>query len=187
MGKKYEGKIKHTEESIRQMYKITYNVYHMKRTTVRMIIGMGLVVTGILFEIPMAVQGIMFMIGCWLLVSKDFPAKCAADEALGVRNKKNLKLPQMTTSFFDNHAELKGEGRMRLEYKRFERLIEDKQYFYLFLAKDSVCMIEKESLQLKDNEKFKEFISEKTGLQWRIIKPWFAMTLYELLKMFRKN
>ena len=187
MGKKYEGKIKHTEDSIRQMYKITYNVYHMKRSTGRMIIGMGLVAAGILLEMPMAVQGILFMIGCWLLVSKDFPAKCAADEALEARKKKNLELPAMVTAFFETHAELKGEGRMRLEYKCFERLIEDNQYFYLFLGKDSVCMMEKESIQPKDCEKFKEFVTEKTGLQWRIIKPWFAMTVYEVFKLIRNK
>lgn len=186
MGKKYEGKIKHTEDSIRQMYKITYNVYHMKRTAGRMIIGMGMIVAGILLDIPVIVQGILFMVGCWLLVSRDFPAKCAADEALEVRKKKNIELPGMTTSFFPNYAELNGEGSMRIEYKRFETLVEDDRYFYLFLGKDSVCMLEKESMQPKDEIKFKEFISEKTGEQWRIIKPWFAMTLYELFKMFKK-
>lgn len=187
MGKKYTGKIKYSEESIRQLYKVTYHVYHVKRLILRMLIGAFMAAAGILLSVPTIVQVILIMAGCWLMVSKDFAARCAADDALDVRKKRSQPLPQMTTVFFDDHVELQAERSMRLDYKRFERLAEDESCFYLFLGKDSVCMIEKDSLYPQGAEEFRQFVADRTQKEWQEIKSWLFMSLYEIIKMFKRS
>ncbi len=187
MRKKFTGNIKHSTESIRQLYKVTYNVYNTRRILIKMMAGVILASGGLLGNLPTLGQVSLIMIGCWLMVSKDFPARCAADDALDVRKKRNQPLPQMTTTFFEDYAELQGGGQMRFEYQCFDRLAEDDAYFYLFLGKDSVCMIGKESLRPNDCNEFKSLIAKKTGNEWREIKPWYLMSLYEIVKMFKKG
>lgn len=185
MRKKFTGNIKHSTESIRQLYKVAYHVYNIRRIVAKMIGGAIFAAIGILGHLPTIGQVAFIMIGCWLMVSKDFPARCAADDALDVRKKRNQLLPQMVTTFFEDHAELQGEGKMKLQYREFDRLIEDDTYFYLFLRKDSACMIEKVSLYPGDCGEFKTFVAEKTGKEWREMKPWYLMSLYEIVKMFK--
>lgn len=187
MSKKFTGTIKHSTESIRRLYKAAYHVYDMRQIVAKMFGGATLAAIGILGNLPTIGQAALIMIGCWLMVSKDFPAKCAADDALDVRKKRNQLLPQMTTTFFENHAELQGEGKMKLEYQRFDRLVEDDAYFYLFLRKDSACMIGKDSLHPHHCDEFKTFIAKKTGKEWREMKPWYLMSLYEIVKMFKES
>jgi len=187
MVKKYEGQIHHTEESIRSLFKTRRNIYDTKRSALRMILGAALVSTGLVANLTLAMQGIMVMIGSWLLVSRDFPAKIAAEEALEIRKKKKQALPKITTTFCDFDVKLSGEGKMQFKYNRFSRLTEDDVYFYLFLEKDSVCMIDKQSLEPNTPDKFKEYMTEKTGLEWIEIKPWFHMNIFEIIRMLKNN
>ena len=183
--KRFEGQIEHTEESIRSLFKTTRNIYDTRRSALRMILGAALVTIGLVANVSLAMQGILIMFGSWLLVSKDFPAKVAAEEALEVRKKKKQALPKMTTTFYDSSISLSGEGKMRVKYNQFSRLTEDNSYFYLFLAKDSACMIDKQSLQPNTLQEFKEYLTEKTGLDWIEIKPWFHMNIFEIIKVLK--
>ena len=150
-----------------------------------MLVGAGLVTTGLVANVPLAVQGLLIMFGSWLLVSKDFPAKVAAAEALDVRKRKKQALPKLTTTFYDSGISLSGEGKMVFNYNKLSRLTEDDAYFYLFLAKDSACMIDKQSLMPNVSHEFKAYLTEKTGLEWIEIKPWFHMNIFEIIKALR--
>lgn len=185
MEKRYEGQITHTEESIIRMYKMSEEVYGIRKLAIRMFLGGALVIGAFVVEVSIAMQGIMIMLGTWLLVSRDFSAKCRAEQALEVRKKKRQKLPKMITDFYEDYAKLKGEGCMKISYKQFECLVEDETYIYLFLGRDSVCMLEKQNFTPQLYEEFKAFIEKKTGVKWQERKSWFHMNLYELLNLLK--
>lgn len=185
MEKRYEGQIIHTEESIIRMYKMSEEVYGIRKLVVRTFLGGALVVGAFVVQVSIAMQGIMIMLGTWLLVSRDFSAKCKAEQALEVRKKKRQKLPKMVTGFYENYAELKGEGCMKISYDQFQCLVEDEAYIYLFLGKDSVCMLEKQNFTPRIYEEFKVFMEKKTGVKWQERKAWFHMNLYELLNLLK--
>lgn len=182
--KKFEGRIEHNKDTIRRLYKAAYDTYEMRKVAVRFLIGAVLVIAGLTGGFSMVVQGLLLMFGCWLIVSRDFPAKCRADRVLESRK---AALPVISSVFYEDHVELNGEGHMSLEYKKFRYLVEEKGYYFLFISKDSVCMIDRKTLKPDSPDKFKAFVSEKTGLEWRETTTWLNMSLMDLLRTLKSG
>ncbi len=180
---RFIGRIQHTEDTIQRLFKTEYFTYSKRRILARMLVGAAMVVTGLLYQRNRIVQVILLMIGCWLLFSRDFPASVQADRTL---EKRKGRLPQNTCTFFDSGMDLDGEGRMRLAYSRFQQLVEDERYLYLFLGKGSVCMIDKETIERGSVEELKEFVEKHTGLTWRAkSKSLLQMNLYDVWQMLQ--
>jgi len=178
----YRAKITHTEKTVEQLYKMQYYVYEKPRMLLRALIGFGMAVTAALSPLPTWGKALLLLIGAWLLVSRDFPAAVRADRALSERK---AKLPGMSYAFGPDKVHLSGEGSMDLPYKKFTRLVEDRQYLYLFVSRNSVCMLEKDSVRPDDIMAFAKFMEEKTGLKWRAEKAFLSMSIYDLRQAWR--
>lgn len=174
---RFTGRVQHTEETIRLLFKTQYNTYEQLRMIVQMGAGMAMAVAAFLVPMNRVLQVLLAMLGCWLLVSKDFPASLRAEQALEQR--KGV-LPENVCKFFDKAMELNGEGRMRLEYSRFQRLIEDGGYLYLFLGRNSVCMIDKETVEGGSAEDLKAFVEKRTGMTWSKNRSLLWMNLTDI-------
>ena len=74
---------------------------------------------------------------------------------------------------------------MDIPYGKFTRLVEDKQYLYLFVNRNSVCMMEKDSVKPADIMAFARFMEDKTNLKWRAEKPFLSMSIYDLRQALR--
>ena len=178
----YRAKITHTEKTVEQLYKMQYYVYEKPRMIARALIGFGLVVAAVLSSLPTWGKALLLLIGAWLLVSRDFPAAVRADKALSERR---AKLPNMSYGFGPDKVHLSGEGSMDIPYKKFTRLVEDRQYLYLFVSRNSVCMLEKSSVKPDDIMGFAKLLEEKTGLKWRAEKSFLSMSIYDLRQAFK--
>lgn len=178
----YRAKITHTEKTVEQLYKMQYYVYEKPRMLMRALIGFGLVVAAVAAGLPTWGKALLLLLGAWLLVSRDFPAAVRADRALSERK---AKLPNMSYCFGPDKVHLSGEGNMDISYKKFTRLVEDRQYLYLFISRNSVCMMEKESVKPSDLMGFAEFMAKKTGLEWRAEKSFLSMSIYDIRRAFR--
>lgn len=173
----YRAKITHSGKTVEQLYKMQYYVYEKPRMLLRLLIGFGLVAVAVAAGFPTWAKALLLLVGAWLLVSRDFPAAVRADRALMERK---AVLPNMNYSFGSETLRLTGEGSMDIPYKKITRLVEDKQYLYLFLSRNSVCMMEKDSVKPADIMAFAQFMEEKTGLKWRAEKPFLNMSIYDL-------
>lgn len=171
------GSIRHTPDTIQLLYKTEYYTYDTLRILIRFLIGIGLILAELVVDIPRAVQILLLLAGCWLLVSKDFPASMRADRALEARK---AALPQHVCKFFEKQVELSGEGTVNLTYDKFQYLIEDDGYLYLFLGRGLVCMVDKDSVEGGSSEKLKEFVAGRTGLRWRRNRSILMMNLTDL-------
>ena len=178
----YSAKITHTEKTITQLYKMQYYVYDKGRMLLRIVVGFGLVVAAVLLSIPTWAKAILLLLGAWLLVSRDFPATVRADRALSERK---AKLPSMEYSFGEDKLHLKGEGSMDIPYRDFTHLIEDDDYLYLFINRNSVCMIDRSSFTPEQYVAFGKFMEEKTGLAWRREKPFLSLSIYDIRRMIQ--
>ena len=178
----YRAKISHTEKTVEQLYKMQYYVYEKPRMILRALIGFGLVVAAVLSGLPTWGKAMLLLIGAWLLVSRDFPAAVRADRALSERR---AKLPNMSYGFGPDKVHLSGEGSMDIPYKKFTRLVEDRQYLYLFISRNSVCMLEKSSVKPDDIMAFAKLLEEKTGLKWRAEKAFLSMSIYDLRRAWQ--
>ena len=178
----YRAKITHTEKTVEQLYKMQYYVYEKPRMILRALIGFALVAAAVALTVPTWGKALMILFGAWLLVSRDFPAAVRADRALSERK---AKLPDMSYGFGPDKVHLSGEGSMDLPYKKFTRLVEDARYLYLFVSRNSVCMMEKDSVKPDDIMAFAKFMEEKTGLKWRAEKSFLSMSIYDLRQAFK--
>ena len=182
MAVRYTGGIDHTEKTLELLFKTQYYTYQGLRMLVRMAIGFGMVAAALLLTLPMWARGMLMLIGCWLIVSKDFPSAIRADRAIEARHG---SLPRMRYVFGADHVELSGEGSMKLKYRQFTRLIEDEGYLYLFIDRDSVCMVDRATVAPPPAGDFMRFIEKKTGLQWKRSQSLLSMNLQDLLQMLR--
>ena len=178
----YRAKITHTEKTVEQLYKMQYYVYEKPRMWLRMLIGFGLVLTAVVTGAPNWGKALLLLVGAWLLVSRDFPAAVRADRALSERK---ARLPNMNYSFGPEAVHLSGEGSMDIPYSKFTRLVEDRQFLYLFVTRNSICMMEKDSIKPADLMAFAKFMEDKTGLKWSAEKSFLSMSIYDLRRAFR--
>lgn len=182
MAARYTGGIDHTKKTLELLFKTQYYTYQGLRMLLRMAIGFAMVATALLLTLPMWARGLLMLIGCWLIVSKDFPSAIRADRAIEARNG---SLPSMRYVFGADRVEISGEGSMKLKYRQFTRLIEDEGYLYLFIDRDSVCMVDRATVAPPPTEDFMKFIEKKTGLQWKRSQSLLSMNLQDLLQMLR--
>ena len=162
----YKAEIKYTEKIIQDLYKTQYYTYEKIRIAIRFLFGFALIVMAVSFSLPIWGRGAMLFLGTWLAVSTDFPAQVRADKVIQLR-KGNF--PGFVYEFFDEKIKLTSDSdsnkSMDIPYGNLKIIVYDEKYFYLFISKDSVCMIDKSTLE--DQEKFMSFIENKTGLAWK--------------------
>ena len=178
----YRARIDHTEKTVERLYKMQYYVYEKPRILARMVLGFALVVIAAMASLPLWVKALLLLFGAWFLVSRDFPAAVRADRAVSERK---AALPAMEYGFGPDRLHLKGEGSMDIPYKKLTHLSEDDEYLYLFVNRNSVCMMERASLKPQKVEEFMQFLADRTGLGWRREKSFLSMSIYDIRQAFR--
>lgn len=179
----YRGSITHTEQTILQLFRTQYRSFSRRQMLVRFLLGLGLVFLSAFTNLPVWAKGIVLIFGAWMMVSLDFPSQIQADKTLQARHG---ILPKMEYVFFNSEMEISGEGTMRMKYKKLIRLVQDSDYLYLFSGTDSVCMLERKSIKPSDTE-LMEFLSEKTGLEWKTDKSFFFLNLFDIRQILMER
>ncbi|MBQ9594267.1 MAG: YcxB family protein [Synergistaceae bacterium] len=179
----YTASIAHNEKTINKLYRTQYYTFGKTRIVLRFAAGLALIIICVASNLPLWVKGLLLLSGAWLVSSPDFPAQVMADKVLTSRKS---SLPVMSYEFHGEFMKLTGEGSMNIDYQRFRVLIEDSEYFYMFISQDSACMIDKGTLTPNEPEKFAAFVMGKTGLTFRREKSLLAMNLQDLRNIFHE-
>ena len=178
---KFKASITHTDKTVRELYKTQYFCFDKTRIISRFIAGFILILIPITLEFSLVLKGIFLLIGAWLVSTPDFPSQIRAEKNLDARKS---PLPVMNYEFYDDKLKLSGEGTCDINYDKIKILINDAKYFYLFISKNSACMIDKTTLENLDD--FMKFMEEKTKTKWRVQKSFFSMNFQDLIREFRK-
>ena len=165
---KFKASITHTEKTVRDLYKTQYFCFDKTRIISRFIAGFILILITVTLKFSLALKGVFLLVGAWLVSTPDFPSQIRAEKNLAAR--KN-PLPVMNYEFYDDKIKLSGEGTCDINYEKIKILLQDTKYFYLFISKNSACMIDKSTLT--DLKGFMNFIEEKTKTQWHVQKSFF--------------
>ena len=176
----FYGKIEHTEKTITDLYRAQYHAYEKPQMLLWMAVGFVLILITAFSNLPIWAKGALLLVGGWMVVSMDFPAQVRADRAVDVRRG---NLPKMEYEFHKDAMKVSGEGSMNISYKKIERLTEDKEYLYLFMGKESMCMIDRSTIKPKSAEEFKEFLAKKTNLDWQNEKSLLLFNLADVILM----
>ena len=180
----FKAEMKHTDKTIQELYKMQYFTYEKIRIILRFLIGLALIIMAVSLSLPIWGRGAMLLLGTWLAVSVDFPAQVRADKVIQSR-KGNF--PSFSYEFFGDRIKLSSNYNksMDIPYKNLTKLFFDEKFFYLFISKDSACMIDKAAFNDADTKNFMSFIELKTGLSWQMQKSFLAMNIHDLKKIFK--
>lgn len=181
MTKEFQASIVHTEDTIQRLFKMEYHTYELFKLFIWMLVGASMVLSAIFVEMSMAFQAILLLIGCWLLISSDFPAALKAEQAIEARGG---SLPVMEYTFREKGVTVSGEGTMELKYDQFQRLVRDEKYLYMFLSRNSVCMVDRTRIT-PSCEELLSFMEKKTGLKWGWPKSLLMMNVKDIRSAFR--
>lgn len=176
---RYTAETVYTEKLLRRLFTVTNMVFYKKRTALFYVAAALLIAAACFLNIPKALRLFLLLIGAWCIVGRELPAIIRAADTVEQRKG---RLPVYRLDFKEQGIYLAGEGKMRLEYQSLSRLVEDAGNFYLFQTKDRALVVERSRLCPGEPEKFKAFLTEKTGRSFESSRSILTLTLWDLLK-----
>lgn len=180
MKSKYSASIHHDSHTIELLYKTQYYAYDKLRIITRFIIGFALIAIALFLPLSLWLRGILLLSGTWLVSSSDFPAQVRADKVIQSRHN---NFPEMHYDFHGGYFTVSGEGSMNITYDKVSRLIYDSGYMYIFMSRDSVCMIDIKTLD--DVNAFMKFIEVVTNKEWHKEKSLLAFNIEDIKQMLK--
>lgn len=182
MAVQYEGRIDHTEATIQELFETQYSTYRMGRVIAAAVAGVALVAAGLFAPVPVLAQGLLVLAGCLLFVGRDFPAIVRAESVIEARGG---ALPSSVCTFCAGHMELEEGGiQKKLRYEKLDRIVQDRQYLYLFFGPESVVMVDRAKIQPGTAEDVMKLVSERTGKQWEAPFSLLTFNLRDLLRIW---
>lgn len=86
----------------------------------------------------------------------------------------------------DSVSVMAGKNSSSVNYNVLIRLIDDGKSLYLCPSSQNAFVINKSDLDINDINYLKEYLSQKTGLQWQTPGGLWGANIYILLKMLKK-
>lgn len=179
----YTASIAHNEQTIQSLFRTQYYSYEKFYITARFLIGLAFIIMAVSLSLPVWGRGILLIAGTWLVSTPDFPSQVKADKVFQLR--KN-SLPEIRYKFYDDHVNLSDKKNADIPYKNFTRLIYDDKYFYMFIAKNSACMIDKFTINPENITEFMKFTELRTSLTWYRQKSLLEIDINYLRQMIRE-
>ncbi len=167
--KRFTAQIRHSYDTILRMCRVQRDTFCFSNKIVMALTGLLLTVFGV-WNMGNMVGMAFAMIGCWMLVSLNLPARNSADK---IKEQLHGEYPTNGYEFYDKHFVLLAKQHDIIHYTQLAYLVEDDQYLYLYLNKQASFMVEKFSLG-DELKAFMAFMEKATGLSWR--KPYKLST-----------
>lgn len=161
------------------MFTTQYDQFHKRQELIVIGVGIAVIVLSVVLQVPRVVRILLLALGAWIVVSRNLAASMRASDSVDHRGG---QLPEYQYSFYDDHLRLQGEGSsLNIPYAQLIRLVEDRDYFYLFNGEESVMMLDQQALSPATPDEFREFLSKRTGRSFRKSRNLLMMTLQDLL------
>lgn len=176
--KKFSCSIQHDEKTIQKMYTTQYDQFHKKQELMILLTAVLIIALSILLPVPKPLRIVLLALGGWCAVSRTLPAIIRASDVV---EKRGGRLPEYRYDFYDDHVHLRGEGSMNISYNKLIRLVEDRTYCYLFTGHETVMMLDKEKLNPKDMDSFREFLQKATGKEFKRAHSLLMLTMRDLI------
>lgn len=170
--KRFTAQIRHSYDTILRMCRVQDDTFCFGRKILMALGGLALAVLGA-WNLD-STAGLLFaLVGCWLLVSLNYPAKSRAQS---IRQALGGEYPTNRYEFYDQHFVLLAQNQDVVDYRKIVRLVEDDGYCYLFVSPQAAYMLEKASLGT-ELSRFRTFMEKAAGLSWS--KP-YKLTTFNL-------
>ena len=171
MAAQYQGRIDHTEDSIQALFQAQYNTYRLGLVVVTAVAGVALAAAGLFAPVPVLAQGLLLLAGCMLFVGRDFPAIVRAESVIEARHG---VLPSSVCTFCAGH----------MDYEQLDRIVQDRQYLYLFFGPDSAVMVERAKIEPGTADDVMALVSERCGKQWESTFSLLTFNIRDILRIW---
>lgn len=172
----------HTKKTVERMYIVQQHCFQRW-------IGAGIFLMGLFFvalagwaDLPESVRILCIFLGGYLLVSTNLPAILRANRIAEARGG---IFPEESTTFYESHVHLCGEGEMDIAYESIACMVSDIDYIYLFLAPNICVMLDKKGVSMQNADQLCSFLTEKTGMQFLQEKKFIFWNLWDFLNLRR--
>ncbi|MBE6005079.1 MAG: YcxB family protein [Lachnospiraceae bacterium] len=175
----FEAETVFNDDAIRWMFRAEYYSYERLKILFRAGLGLLLLLLAFFFVKITAVKGVLMLIGCWFMVSTDFPSRMRAEQLIESRKGQTSKVRYQ----FTGDSVLIDQTGRSLPYDKIDRMLVDKRCFYLFESRQNAVMVPRGIWAEEKQQRFVNFLSEKTGKEWKQNRSMLSMNLRELLDM----
>ena len=158
----YRAKMKHNASTIKKLIQTGYDVFQFKRKLINTVIAFGLIIFGLYADQSMFMPWIALFVGCVMIANINVIPKRQARDVL---QHMGGKFPKSDYRFYEKEFEF-NEKEEAVPYKRLIRLIEDKDFLYLYVGEQSAYMVDKGSVTGGDVSELKTYLEIETGLKW---------------------
>lgn len=179
----FKAEMKHDASTITRLMTTRYNTFHYGKKLIRMVIAIALILYGLYMDSSMLTPMICLFIGCVMIANLNIGPRMLAKQVI-----KQMGNQFPHSHYVFNASEFKfHEEAEAVPYGKLIRLIEERQYFYLYVSEDSGYMVDKATITGSDVNGFKQFLTEKTGLKWERPASLLTFNLRSLLSKRKRK
>ena len=148
------------EKTVTCAYRTALYTYGKPGIIIRSGLGAVILLTVLFVHMPVWSSLIAMILGCWLFVSYDFPARAKARSYF----RKNAGKKETRSYRFTDDFMLLKEGERR--YTDIDRLVYDDEYLHIFFSRKDYMTIEIASVVPHNTQRLKALIASKSGKEW---------------------
>jgi hypothetical protein len=169
--------MRHSAATIHKLIQTGYDVFRFRRKLLNAAIALGLIFFGLYADPSMFMPMIALIAGCVMLANLNAVPRMQANEVL---KQIGNKFPKSDYSFYEK--EFKDHDKADpIPYTRLIRLIEDRQYLYLYVAEQSGYMVDKGTFSGGSVSDFKTYLEIETGMTFSRPASLFSFKITDIL------
>lgn len=183
---RFKGSIIYDENSVQLLDATLQRTFYYWRRYVIFAVCIVFLFMGLRFTISSGIGLACIVIGCVLApfaANYVIPGAAARMSLEAIKGKRILMEYEFNTDDFVCRV---GKTETVYRYGRLVRLIDHGDHFYLCTDVRQACMVDKRSLEPHREDKFRELVSKKSGLQWTKQPTVLGMSL-KTIRFNREN
>lgn len=159
----YIAEIQHSKETFQRLAKVQHNEYGLVFKFAMMIVGTVSLLIAVSTGVDNTFSILLLFTGGLAFSGLNMPAQRNADKLISMANG---DFPRTKYIFLEKEVQITtSDTTSSLEYVKVYDLLEDNDYYFLFLNRFSGYMVPKNAIFPADAERFSAFLEDKIGLK----------------------
>ena len=159
----YTAEIQHSKETFQRLAKVQHNEYGLVFKFTMMIVGTVSLLIAVSTGVDNTFSILLLFTGGLAFSGLNMPAQRNAEKLSSLADG---NFPHTKYSFLEKEIRItSGESTTSLAYTQIYDLLEDNEYFFLFLNSSAGYMVPKTAVRPADPNGFSAFIENKVGLK----------------------
>ena len=159
---KYRAKMQHSQATIYKLVQTQYDTFQFHKKLIHIAIAMGLILYGLYADQTMYTPMFALFVGCVMLANLNAYPRSQAKEVLKIMGG---NYPTSDYVFGADSFTFNAEAEP-VPYRKIIRLIEDRDYLYLYVSKQSAYMVDKRTVSGGSVADMKTFLAIETLQKW---------------------